>query len=132
MSFTCAEPLPEPLGHPTRPGSRSCREGKPLFDRIGRRGELTLYGREVLLGARQIDSEADELAASAERMREGRAGSLRDARDRPPRGDGAPHAGAAREAGGRADDRRAIAVALAGAARHHFHNCRYRHLDGAD
>lgn len=51
--------------------------GQPLFDRVGRRSELTPFGREVLQRARQIVSEADELAASGHRMREGRAGSLR-------------------------------------------------------
>lgn len=51
--------------------------GQPLFDRIGRRSELTVFGREVLARARQIVFEADELAASGQRMREGRAGSLR-------------------------------------------------------
>lgn len=51
--------------------------GQPLFDRIGRRSELTPFGREVLERARQIVFEADELAASGRQMREGRAGSLR-------------------------------------------------------
>jgi DNA-binding transcriptional LysR family regulator len=51
--------------------------GQALFDRIGRRSELTPFGREVLARARQIVLEADELAASGRRMREGRAGSLR-------------------------------------------------------
>jgi DNA-binding transcriptional LysR family regulator len=51
--------------------------GQPLFDRIGRRSELTPFGREVLERARHIVFEVDELAASARRMREGHAGSLR-------------------------------------------------------
>lgn len=51
--------------------------GQALFDRIGRRSELTPFGREVLERARQIVFEVDELAASGRRMREGRAGSLR-------------------------------------------------------
>ncbi|MBK6007965.1 LysR family transcriptional regulator [Ramlibacter ginsenosidimutans] len=51
--------------------------GQPLFDRIGRRTEITPFGREVLQRARQIVFEADELAASGQRMREGHAGSLR-------------------------------------------------------
>lgn len=51
--------------------------GQALFDRIGRRSELTPFGREVLQRARQIVFEADELAASGQRMREGHAGSLR-------------------------------------------------------
>jgi DNA-binding transcriptional LysR family regulator len=51
--------------------------GQPLFDRIGRRTEITPFGREVLQRARQIVFEADELAANGQRMREGHAGSLR-------------------------------------------------------
>ena len=51
--------------------------GQALFDRIGRRSELTPFGREVLQRARQIVFGADELAASGQQMREGRAGSLR-------------------------------------------------------
>jgi DNA-binding transcriptional LysR family regulator len=51
--------------------------GQPLFDRIGRRSELTPFGREVLEQARQIVFAVDELVASGRRMREGRAGSLR-------------------------------------------------------
>lgn len=51
--------------------------GQALFDRIGRRSELTPFGREVLARARQIVFEADELTASGRRMSEGRAGSLR-------------------------------------------------------
>ena len=51
--------------------------GQPLFDRIGRRSELTPFGREVLERARLIVFEVDELAASGSQMREGQAGSLR-------------------------------------------------------
>lgn len=51
--------------------------GQALFDRIGRRNELTPFGREVLQRARQIVFEADELAASGRSMQEGRAGRLR-------------------------------------------------------
>lgn len=51
--------------------------GQVLFDRIGRRSELTPFGREVLQRAKQIVFEVDELAASGRRMSEGRAGSLR-------------------------------------------------------
>jgi DNA-binding transcriptional LysR family regulator len=51
--------------------------GQALFDRIGRRTEITPFGREVLQRARQIVFEADELAASGQRMREGSSGSLR-------------------------------------------------------
>lgn len=51
--------------------------GQPLFDRIGRRSELTPFGREVLQRARQLVFDADELEASGRLLREGRAGSLR-------------------------------------------------------
>lgn len=51
--------------------------GQPLFDRVGRRSELTPFGREVLRRARQLVSDADELAASGRRMREGLAGTVR-------------------------------------------------------
>jgi DNA-binding transcriptional LysR family regulator len=51
--------------------------GQPLFDRVGRRSELTPFGREVLERAKQIVFGADELAASGREIREGRAGSLR-------------------------------------------------------
>ena len=51
--------------------------GQALFDRVGRRSELTPFGRDVLERARQIVFEVDELDASARRLREGRAGSLR-------------------------------------------------------
>jgi DNA-binding transcriptional LysR family regulator len=51
--------------------------GQALFDRIGRRNELTPFGREVLDRAKQIVFELDELAASGRRMQEGRAGRLR-------------------------------------------------------
>ncbi|MBT9599586.1 MAG: LysR family transcriptional regulator [Vitreoscilla sp.] len=51
--------------------------GQPLFDRVGRRSELTPFGREVLHRARQLVFDADELAASGHQMREGRAGTVR-------------------------------------------------------
>lgn len=51
--------------------------GQALFDRIGRRSELTPFGREVLDRARQVVFEVDELAARGQEMREGRAGRLR-------------------------------------------------------
>lgn len=51
--------------------------GQPLFDRVGRRSELTPFGREVLQRAKQLVFDADELKTSGHRMREGRAGSLR-------------------------------------------------------
>jgi DNA-binding transcriptional LysR family regulator len=51
--------------------------GQPLFDRVGRRNELTPFGREVLQRARQLVSDADELANSSRQMRDGQAGRLR-------------------------------------------------------
>lgn len=50
--------------------------GQPLFDRVGRRAELTAFGRDVLERARAIVSEADELAASGSRSREGASGRI--------------------------------------------------------
>ncbi|MEJ8824384.1 LysR family transcriptional regulator [Variovorax humicola] len=49
----------------------------PLFDRIGRRSELTPFGREVLDRARQLVFEADELRDSGRQMREGLGGVVR-------------------------------------------------------
>ncbi|MBC5782159.1 LysR family transcriptional regulator [Ramlibacter sp. USB13] len=51
--------------------------GQALFDRLGRRIELTAFGRDVLQRARQIVFEVDELAANGRQQRDGRAGSLR-------------------------------------------------------
>jgi DNA-binding transcriptional LysR family regulator len=51
--------------------------GAPLFDRIGRRIELTPLGREALARAQQILADADDLHASSRRLREGDAGLLR-------------------------------------------------------
>lgn len=51
--------------------------GQPLFDRVGRRNELTPFGREVLQRARQLVFDADELGASGRQMRDGEAGRLR-------------------------------------------------------
>lgn len=69
--------------HLTQPAlSRSIRAledelGMPLFDRIGRRNELTAFGREVLDRARQLVFEADELRASGRQLREGQGGLVR-------------------------------------------------------
>lgn len=49
----------------------------PLFDRVGRRNELTPFGREVLSRARHLVFEADELRASGRQMREGQRGVVR-------------------------------------------------------
>lgn len=51
--------------------------GMPLFDRIGRRIELTAFGREVVERAKQLVFEAGELRDSGRRMREGQGGVLR-------------------------------------------------------
>lgn len=69
--------------HLTQPAlSRSIRAledelGQPLFDRVGRRNELSAFGRAVLARARQIVFDADELRGSGPRMRQGLAGRLR-------------------------------------------------------
>ena len=42
--------------------------GQKLFDRVGRRSELTHFGHEVLQRARRLVFDADELAASGGRM----------------------------------------------------------------
>jgi DNA-binding transcriptional LysR family regulator len=49
----------------------------PLVDRIGRRVELTVHGRDALERARQIVFDADELRARAQRVKEHAAGTLR-------------------------------------------------------
>ncbi|SEA43157.1 LysR family transcriptional regulator [Variovorax sp. YR216] len=51
--------------------------GMLLFDRVGRRIELTAFGREVVERAKQLVFEAGELRDSGRRMREGRGGVLR-------------------------------------------------------
>src|SRR6478735_2605375 len=50
--------------------------GMPLFDRIGRRSELTPFGRDVVARARQLVSEAGELRDSGRQMREGQGGAV--------------------------------------------------------
>ncbi len=49
----------------------------PLVDRIGRRVELTVHGRETLERARQIVFDADELRSRGQRVKEHAAGTLR-------------------------------------------------------
>jgi DNA-binding transcriptional LysR family regulator len=49
----------------------------PLVDRIGRRVELTVHGRDALERARQIVFDADELRAHGRRVKTHAAGSLR-------------------------------------------------------
>ncbi|MDM0074557.1 LysR family transcriptional regulator [Variovorax sp. J2P1-59] len=51
--------------------------GMPLFDRVGRRSELTSFGHEVVARARQLVFEAGELRDSGRQMREGQGGVLR-------------------------------------------------------
>lgn len=51
--------------------------GQPLFDRVGRRSELTPFGREVVQRAKQLVFEADELSASGRLMVTGKAGVIR-------------------------------------------------------
>lgn len=51
--------------------------GQALFDRVGKRTELTPFGSEIVLRARHIVFDADELATSGRSMSAGRAGALR-------------------------------------------------------
>ena len=51
--------------------------GMPLFDRVGRRIELTAFGRATLERARLLVSDAEELQGSGQRSREGERGVLR-------------------------------------------------------
>lgn len=69
--------------HLTQPAlSRSIRAledelGVPLFDRIGRRNELTPFGRQVLERARPLVLDADELHDSGRLMGQAKGGELR-------------------------------------------------------
>ena len=51
--------------------------GGRLFDRIGKRNELTPLGQAVLARARHVVLEAEELRRSAELLRQGEAGTIR-------------------------------------------------------
>lgn len=51
--------------------------GQPLFDRVGRRSELTPFGREVVDRARPLVDAADDLRDSARQMVAGTTGRLR-------------------------------------------------------
>jgi DNA-binding transcriptional LysR family regulator len=51
--------------------------GQPLFDRIGRRSEVTPFGREVVERARQLVLAADDLRDIAPQSARGLVGSLR-------------------------------------------------------
>lgn len=51
--------------------------GQPLFDRVGRRTELTAFGQEVRIRAQRLVAEAEHLRESALRNKEGQDGRLR-------------------------------------------------------
>ena len=51
--------------------------GQPLFDRIGRRSELTPFGRQVVARAGQLVAAADDLRDSGAQMALGAVGTLR-------------------------------------------------------
>jgi DNA-binding transcriptional LysR family regulator len=51
--------------------------GQALFDRVGRRSELTPFGREVVARARLLVDAADDLRDSGAQLARGDAGSLR-------------------------------------------------------
>jgi DNA-binding transcriptional LysR family regulator len=51
--------------------------GQPLFDRVGRRTELTPFGRQWAARAEQLVFDADELRDSGRQISEGLAGNLR-------------------------------------------------------
>jgi DNA-binding transcriptional LysR family regulator len=69
--------------HLTQPAlSRSIKAledqfGQPLFDRVGRRAELTPMGRDVLERARALVSDARELELQGRALAKGQAGELR-------------------------------------------------------
>ncbi len=69
--------------HLTQPAlSRSIRAledelGVPLFDRIGRRNELTPFGHEVLQRAQRLVLDAGELRDSGRQLRQAEGGELR-------------------------------------------------------
>lgn len=51
--------------------------GQPLFDRLGRRSELTPFGRAMAVRARQVLNDADALLDHGRRLADGEAGELR-------------------------------------------------------
>lgn len=51
--------------------------GQPLFDRLGRRTELTPFGQQVLSRARQLIADAEDLLGASQDMSSGRAGRVR-------------------------------------------------------
>lgn len=50
---------------------------QPLFDRLGRRTELTPFGQQVLLRAKQLISDAEDLLGASQDLSTGRAGRVR-------------------------------------------------------
>jgi len=69
--------------HLTQPAlSRSIKAledelGQPLFDRVGRRNELTAFGAQVVQRARALVDEADELKRTGQLLKSGELGQLR-------------------------------------------------------
>src|SRR4029077_12497036 len=51
--------------------------GVPLFDRVGRRVQLTSEGEDLLRGSRRLLAEAESLAERAGALRKGETGILR-------------------------------------------------------
>ncbi len=51
--------------------------GQALFDRIGRRSELTPFGREVLARAQRLVDDADDIRESGRLMKAGQVGTIR-------------------------------------------------------
>ena len=58
-------------------GALESELGQPLFDRLGRRSELTPYGREIAQRARALVLAADDLREAGQHLARGMAGSLR-------------------------------------------------------
>lgn len=69
--------------HLTQPAlSRSIKAledelGQPLFDRIGRRNELTTFGAQIVQRARALVDEADELRRTSKQLQSGEIGQFR-------------------------------------------------------
>ena len=69
--------------HLTQPAlSRSIKAledelGQPLFDRIGRRNELTTFGAHIVQRARMLVDEADELRRTSKQLQSGEIGQFR-------------------------------------------------------
>lgn len=69
--------------HLTQPAlSRSIKSledelGQPLFDRIGRKNELTAFGLQIVQRARVLVDEANELRQTSQQLQKGEIGNLR-------------------------------------------------------